>query len=95
MRPFPPRSAYGGWDKLPDGPDESTVDTTNPHLQDTLKRRALLMEQWRGFYTYPRDVWSDQAIDKNPDYAEAWRNWFLRRSWEGISLLNGILRRDG
>lgn len=87
MRPLPSPSEYGSWDQLPTFPAEDEFDPDNPDVQDRLERRARLVEEWRGFVNYPSEAWADA------DQAAAWRNWFLRRAWEGISFINGNLRR--
>src|SRR5699024_2945475 len=90
MRPFP--SDYGRWDTLLEGPPEAR-DQTDPDVADVLARRDRLTEQWSEMVAYPRGVWSDAAIESDPDQAEAWRNWFTRRAWEGIAMLNAQLAR--
>lgn len=86
-------SEFGNWDVLPEDPPEDRLDLTDPAVKDMLERRGRLVEQWQAYYAYPHGVWRDRAIQAYPKQAEAWRNWFLRRSWEGISLINGSLGR--
>lgn len=94
MRPFPSPSEYGSWDALPEFSTEADLDLSNPDVQDGLARRDLLIEEWRGFLNYPHGVWSEENIAQNPGDAEAWRNWLVRRSWEGVNFINGSLRRS-
>lgn len=94
MRPFPAPSEYGSWDTLPGCPAEDEFDSSNPDVKDGLQRRDLLIEEWRGFLNYPHGVWSEENIAQNSGDAEAWRNWLVRRSWEGVSFINGSMRRS-
>lgn len=92
MRPFPSSFEYGKWDTLPADPPEHELDLANEDVLDALKRRERLKADWYADLNYPHGVWSQESIDQNPDLAEAWRNWFLRRSWQGIKFINGCLR---
>lgn len=78
MRNLPEPAQYGRWDDLPDLPDVSSLDPDDPVVADLLERRHYLAENWRGYLDYP--------------HGEAWRNWLLRRSHEGVQMLDGELR---
>jgi hypothetical protein len=91
-RPMPPRSQWGSWDVLPEDTPATELDLTNPDVKDGLERRERLKQQWSEFYTYPHGVWREDDIERDPDEAEAWRNWLLRRAWESIAITNGSLR---
>ena len=93
MRPLPSPSECGSWDQLPACPDESELDLSRPDLKDALQRRDRLIDEWWGYVDYPHGVWVAENIAQNPDQAQAWRNWLLRRAWEGIQFINGNLRR--
>lgn len=93
MRPLPSPTEYGQWDALPVNPSSEELDTSNPDVQDGLARREILINQWQAYRNYPHGFWREEAIRHNPDQGEAWRNWFLRRSWEAISQINHGLRR--
>lgn len=92
MRPLPSTSEYGKWDALPTGPGYDELDTNYPDIQDGLARREILTSQWHAFRNYPHGYWREATIRANPEQAEAWRNWLLRRSWEAINQINGSLR---
>ncbi|WP_116048633.1 hypothetical protein [Amycolatopsis palatopharyngis] len=79
MRNLPEPAQYGRWDDLPELPDVSTLDSTDPVVADLLERREGLAEEWRGYLDYPN--------------GEGWRNWLLRRAYEGVQMLDGQLRR--
>ncbi|WP_019853077.1 hypothetical protein [Actinopolyspora mortivallis] len=93
LRPFPAESDFGKWDVLPADPAEEEIDHSHPDVVDALQRRERLKENWRADLEYPQGVWNDEAIEAHPWWAEAWRNWLLRRSHEGISHINGCIRR--
>ncbi|WP_092601430.1 hypothetical protein [Actinopolyspora xinjiangensis] len=92
IRPFLTESDFGKWDVLPGDPAEEEIDYSNPDVVDALRRRERLKENWRADLDYPKGVWRDEIIEAHPWWAEAWRNWFLRRSCEGISFINGCIR---
>lgn len=93
MRPLPSPSEYGQWDALPVDPPNAEWDLNRPDVRDGLARREILINQWHAFRNYPHDFWRVEAIRRNPDQGEAWRNWFLRRSWEAINRINlGLLK---
>lgn len=93
MRSFPPPTEYGSWDVLPDDPADVDLDLTSDEVKDALERRETLKLDWYAYRTYPHGIWSQDVIDRNSESAEAWRNWVLRRSWEGITHINGCLLR--
>ncbi|WP_438387044.1 hypothetical protein [Actinopolyspora saharensis] len=92
LRPFPASSEFGKWDALPADPSDDEVDYDNADVVDALRRRELLKEQWRADLDYPEGVWRPEQIEAHPQWAEAWRNWFLRRSWQGIAFANACTR---
>ncbi len=91
MRPLPRPADYGAWDELPVDPQESELDLSHQDVQEGIKRRDVLKTQWAQYWRYPHGTWRTEAIAAYPEQAEAWRNWFLRRSWEAIAYLNGCL----
>lgn len=93
MRPLPRPAEYGAWDALPTDPRESELDLAQQDVQEGIERREVLKTQWAQYWHYPRCTWRTEAITAHPEQAEAWRNWFLRRSWEAIASLNGCLVR--
>lgn len=93
MRPFPAPRDFGAWDKLPEFPTEDELDLSNPDVKDALERRDLLVEEWQQYLTYPHGVWREDCIADFPHFAEQWRNWLLRRAWEGIAFINANARR--
>ncbi|WP_211481298.1 hypothetical protein [Actinopolyspora xinjiangensis] len=93
MRPFPTPAEYGKWDVLPADPPDSELDLTNEDVKHALERRETLKMDWHADWHYPHGVWRPDTIEQHPELAEAWRNWFLRRSWEGIAFINGCLVR--
>ncbi|PRW62177.1 hypothetical protein [Actinopolyspora mortivallis] len=93
LRPFPAESDFGRWDVLPADPTEDEIDHENPDVVDALRRREHLTENWRADLDYPTGIWREEVIEAHPRLAKAWRNWLLRRSYEGISFINGCIRR--
>lgn len=93
MRPFPSPSDYGSWDELPECPAEAELDLSNPDVKDALQRREVLIALWREYHDYPHGTWREELIDAHPEHAAAWRNWLLRRAWEGVNFINGSVRR--
>lgn len=93
MRSLPRPADYGAWDALPVDPPRSELDLSQQDVQEGIERRELLKAQWAQYWHYPHGTWRAEAIAARPEHAEAWRNWFLRRSWEAIASLNGCLVR--
>ena len=93
MRSLPRPADYGAWDALPVDPPQSELDLSQQDVQEGIERREVLKAQWARYWHYPHGTWRAEAIAAHPEHAEAWRNWFLRRSWEAIVSLNGCLVR--
>ncbi|WP_175530002.1 hypothetical protein [Actinopolyspora lacussalsi] len=93
MRPFPTPAEYGKWDVLPEDPPESELDLSNEDVTDALVRRERLKDEWRGYWHYPHGEHDPATAGETPETAEAWRNWLLRRSYQGIAFINGCVVR--
>lgn len=92
MRSLPRPADYGAWDALPVDPPRSELDLSQQDVQEN--RAARGVEGTVGpVLALPHGTWRAEAIAARPEHAEAWRNWFLRRSWEAIASLNGCLVR--
>ncbi len=94
LRPMPSPAEFGMWDTLPEDPPEHLLDLSDEDVKDTIRRRDILKQEWRGYLNYPHGFWPDASIERDTiGQGEAWRNWLLRRAWDAVATLNAHLRR--